>query len=325
MSAIRIFILVLIVATGAQASSFEVKVQPGDRLVIRGLDAQVQFSGQPASDVVRFSGVQTSTSQGAYVLTKNGNTIEVKLADSGSKRGWIQALTQSTPARIEILGKPIPTEVNLHKASVSLKNWSDFKFTATQGKFTSQGGKGYLEVFLQSGDSQITQHNGALKIDTYQGKLTVQNLRGDVDARLFAGNLLLENVQGFIKTSTQSANAKIHSSTGAIQFDNGTGAISVQPLNGRMEGTTREGALDVKMALDSEVDIRSQSGKVTLQAPPSSGATVRLISVEGEIFPPSELKVVRQSAERTARGKLRGDAQRGSIFVRSQDGAIVLK
>lgn len=325
MSAIRIFALMLLVASYAQANNFEVKVQPGDRLVIRGLDAQVQFTGQPASDVVRVKGAQTTASQGAYVLSKSGNTIEIKIADLGSKRAWKQALTQGTPVRLEISGKPIPTEVNLYKGALALKGWGDLKLAATQGRFQSQEGRGHLEVFLQSGETQILKHVGAVTVDSYQGKVTVQNHKGDVDARLFSGQLLLENVQGFIKTSTQSANSQIHSSTGAIQFDNGTGTMSVQPLNGRMEGQTREGALDIKMALDSEVDVRSQSGKVTVQSPANSGASVRLISVDGEIFPPKELKVVRQSAERTARGKLRGDAQRGSVFVRSQDGAIVLK
>lgn len=325
MSAIRIFALVLMVGVYAHANNFEVKVQPGDRLVVRGLDAQIQFTGQPASDILRVKGAQTTAAPGAYVLSKSGQTVEIKLTDLGSKRAWRQALGQSTPVRIEIAGKPIPTQVDLHKGSVSLKSWGDFKFSATQGRFVSQEGRGFLEVFLQSGDSQITQHNGALKIDTYQGKVTVQNHRGDVEARVFGGQLLLEKVQGFSKVSTQSANSQIHSSTGAIQFDNGTGTLSVQPLNGRMEGVTREGALDIKMALDSEIDVRSQSGKVTIQSPANSGASVRLISVEGEIHPPRELKVVRQSAERTVRGRLRGDAQRGSVFVRSQDGTIVLK
>jgi hypothetical protein len=50
-----------------------------------------------------------------------------------------------------------------------------------------------------------------------------------------------------------------------------------------------------------------------------------LFTVDGEIFVPKELKVNRLSSEKSVRGRLRGEAQRGSIVVRSQEATILVK
>ena len=71
--------------------------------------------------------------------------------------------------------------------------------------------------------------------------------------------------------------------------------------------------------------MKAKAGKVNITPPAASGASVNLFTVDGEIFVPKELKVNRLSSEKSVRGRLRGEAQRGSIVVRSQEATILVK
>ena len=99
----------------------------------------------------------------------------------------------------------------------------------------------------------------------------------------------------------------------------------MQAFQGRLEGQNQEGTVTIQMAMDSEVDVKAKAGKVNITPPAASGASVNLFTVDGEIFVPKELKVNRLSSEKSVRGRLRGEAQRGSIVVRSQEATILVK
>jgi hypothetical protein len=64
---------------------------------------------------------------------------------------------------------------------------------------------------------------------------------------------------------------------------------------------------------------------VTVQAPPNSGASLNLTTQEGEITVPSYLKVNRDGSQKSLRAHLKGDGQKGSIFVRAVEGSIIIR
>lgn len=326
MSAIGL-ILVHLLFHPVMAATYEVPVAEGDRLVLKGLEAQVQVVGQVGNSL-KVAGVEESGTEGVFVVTKKNNIIEVKMNEYGGKRSWLNILGKA-PAqmkKIEIWGPSIPTEIQLRGGSVVLQKWSkDLKVSVTQGRVSSIGGAGSLQIYVQKGDVNVQDHTGKVEADSYTGTMSLKNIQGDVDASLFAGQLNIEKVRGFLSLTTQQSNSKVNMSSGTIQFENGKGSLNIQAFQGRMEGQNQEGAVTIAMALDSEVDIKTKSGKVSIQAPPASGATLNLMTTEGEILVPSEFKVNKLSAEKSVRGRLRGDAQRGSIFVRSQDGTISVK
>jgi len=326
MSAIT-FILAHLLFQPLLAATFEVPVAEGDRLVLKGLDAQVQVVGQ-AGNTLKVSGVEESSTEGVFVLTKKNNIIEIKMNEYGGKKSWLNIVPRASSQmkKIEIWGPAIPAEIQLHGGSVVVQKWTrDMKVSLTQGRVSSLNGAGSLQVYVQKGDVNVQDHNGKVTTDSYQGSMALKNIQGDVDASLFAGQLLLEKVRGFLSLSTQQSNAKVNASSGTIQFENGKGSLNIQAFQGRMEGQNQDGTVTIAMALDSEVDVKSKSGRVNVQAPPASGATLNLLTTEGEILVPSEVKVTKLSAEKSVRGRLRGDAQRGHIFVRSQDGTISVK
>lgn len=320
-------ILSLFVSQSLWAATFEVPIKEGDRVVLKGLDAQVQIISQTGPSL-KISGVEESKIEGAYTLEKKGSVIEITMTDFSGKRNWLTNLSKASSymKKIEITGPSVPVEIYLRAGSVSAQRWTrEIKTSISQGKFTSLGGKGSLDVSVQRGDVNIQEHVGKVKTDVYSGNVVLKDIAGDVEASLFAGILGAEKLKGFVDITSQTATSKVNQSSGTLQFENGKGGLTVQAFQGRIEGQNAEGTVNITMNLDSEVDVRAKSGKIAIQAAPNSGASVNLFTVDGEISVPKELRVVKLSAEKSVRGKLRGESARGNIFVRGQDTSILVK
>lgn len=325
MSAISFILPVLL--SSAFAGTVEVPVTKGDRLVLKGFEAQVVVTGQPGAPL-RISGVESNTTEGQYVVTKRDGVIEVKMNEFAGKKTWMDSLPRasSQTKRIEISGEPVVADIHLRGGSVTVQKWTrDLRVSMTQGRVNASNGAGALNVNVQRGDITVADHNGPVNTDSYSGNTALRNITGDVNTTLFSGQLQSEKVKGVMTLATQQSQSKINQGAGTLQFENGKGAMSVVGFQGRVEGQNQEGSVTVNVPLDGEVDVRSKSGRVAIQLPAGSGAALNLLTTEGEIVVPGELKVVKLSAEKSVRGRLRGDAQRASVFVRSQDGTISVK
>lgn len=310
------------------AGTFEVQVQDGDRLVVKGLAAQVQFVAQPGAKSLRVTGVDDSSATGAYTLKKKDQTIEVRMNEFDSKKDWKESVakTASYMRKIEIIGPATPVDLHLRDGSVTLQKWSkEANISLINGRVLSQNGSGSLQINLQKGDINVFDHIGKVSTDGYAGNSTIKNVQGDIDAQLFSGNLTVDKVRGALNLNAQQSSSKVTQSSGGIQFENGKGALSIQGYKGRIEGQTGDGALTVNFLGESELNIKSKSGRVNIQTPANSGASVNLLTIDGDIFVPKELSVIRLSSEKSVRGRLRGEAQKASIIVRSQEGSINVK
>ncbi|MEK2688811.1 DUF4097 family beta strand repeat-containing protein [Bdellovibrio sp. GT3] len=327
MSAITVILISLFVQP-LWAATFEAPVQEGTRLVIKGLDAQVQLVAAPGANSVKISGVEESGFEGAYVVTKKENIIEVSMNEFGSKKTWMNILPKasSQAKKIEISGAAVPVEVQLKSGSVVAQRWSkDLKVSMTSGRVATANGTGTLQLYVQKGEISVADHVGRVNADGYSGAMNLKNIQGDVDASMFSGQLNLEKVRGFVSLTTQQATGKVNQGSGTIQFENGKGSLSLQAFQGRLEGQNQDGNVTINMTLDSEVDVKSKAGRVNIISPAASGASVNLYTVDGEIFVPNELRVSKLSSEKSVRGRLRGTAQRGSISVRGQETTIQVK
>lgn len=328
MSAIRTILAhLLFLPFPVLASVSEISVSPGDRLVLKGLDAQVQLVAQGGNSL-KVSGLDVSGGEGAFVLEKKDNLIEIRMNEFNGRKTWLNLLPKASSQvkKIEISGAALPTEIHLHGGSVVAQKWNkDLKVSMTQGRVAALNGAGSVQIYLQKGEVSVLDHVGKVSADSYSGNMALRNIQGDVEASLFAGQMQVEKVRGFLTLSAPQSAAKVNQGNGTLQFESGKGSLIVQGFQGRIEGQSQDGPVSVTMPLDSEVDIKTKSGKVTVQTPAGSGATLNLMTVEGEISVPSELRVTKLSAEKSVRGRLRGDAPRGSVFVRSQEGTISVK
>lgn len=325
MSAIY-FILMHLIFQPLSAATVDIPVTAGDHLVLVGLEAQVQVVGQPGNSL-KISGVEENGAEGTFTVTKKDNIIQIKMNEYSGKQSWLNVLSKNAQLKkIEITGPAVPADFSLRNGSVVAQKWNkDLKINLTQGRASSANGTGMLHAYVLKGDINIKDHNGRVKIDAYNGSASLKNIAGNVEASIFGGQLQGEKIEGLISLITQQAAAKIIQSSGILQFENGRGSLNIQSHAGRIEGKNQEGSINVVMPVESEIDIRSKSGKINIQLQPNSGASLNLLTAEGEIVVPSELKVTKLSTEKSVRARLRGDAQKGSIFVRSQDGIISVK
>jgi DUF4097 and DUF4098 domain-containing protein YvlB len=321
---------VLVFACGEQAQAamaFEISPQDVDRIVIVGLEAYVQLNGQANASKLRVSGLDDTTEPGNFALEKKDRVLFIKMQEYSDKKEWKEALSKSPKKKIlDFSGASVPVEIQLREGQVNSQKWSkELKISLVKGRVTSSGGTASLSIQLQNGDANVQDQASKLVADVYKGNLVVKNLQGDLDGNVFSGTMTIERSKGVLAVNTTQATAKILQSSGTLQFENGKGSVVTQQFAGRVDGQTGEGAVSLGILPDTDVHVKATSGRVSVQTVTGSGAMLNLLSTEGEITVPSELKVNRTTTEKSVRGRLRGGEQKGSIVVRSQVGNIVVK
>ena len=322
-----LFVLLSLVSVNLQAGVVEVPSDGVQRLIIKGLDANVVISSQPQAKTIRISGVDDVLTAGLYIAEKKGTNLEIHLNEWTSKADWNAQLgVKRNHHQIEISGTPVAIEVYLREGQVQLSHLSkEARIVLVHGKVSSTDSSSPLEIFLHQGEVSVQNQTGRTKIDQYQGLTSVKNLQADMDLSAFNSNVSIEKFRGLLNLITQNSPTKVMQSGGTLQLENGKGALVIQQFQGRVDGSTQEGPLNITLLSDSETHLRSQSGRVQIQLPPASGAALNLVSNEGDILIPEGLKINRGATEKSFRGRLRGDSQKAAVTVRSQEGVIIIK
>jgi len=321
-------ILVFSASPQAQAAlAFEVAPQDVERIIVVGLDAQVQLTGQPNAPKLRVSGLDDTSDAGNFALERKDRVLFIKMQEFSDKKEWKEALGRAPKRRLlEFTGAPVPVEIQLREGQVNSQKWSkELKVSLVKGRVTANGGTASLSVQLQTGDATIVDQSSKVVADVYKGNLTVRNLQGDLEGSVFAGHLTVEKSKGVLALTTTQSAAKILQSSGTLQFENGKGSLVTQQFSGRVDGQTGEGGVSLGILPDTDVHVKAVTGRVSVQTVAGSGAMLNLLSTEGEITVPNDLTVNRSATEKSVRGRLRGGEQKGSIVIRSQEGNIVVK
>ncbi|MBK9322547.1 MAG: hypothetical protein IPM97_06275 [Bdellovibrionaceae bacterium] len=328
------FFILLIVSTcflspcAKAVLAFEVVPQDVDRIVVVGLDAQVQIQEQAQAPKLRVTGIDEGSDPGQYTLEKKGRVLFVKMQEYSDKKEWKEVLSKAPSKKkvIDFTGASVPLDIQLREGQIHVQKWSkEIKVALVKGKFTSFGGGASLGVQIQNGDISIQDQNSKVFVDVYKGQVQIKNLNGDLEGNVFSGSLNVEKTKGFMQISSAQATTKITQSSGVLQFDTVKGIVITQQFTGRVEGQTIEGNVNLGINSDSDVHMKSLSGRVTIQTPPGSGTLLNLATTEGEISVPNELRVQRTATEKTVKGRLKGGEHKGTVVVRTQEGHIIVK
>jgi hypothetical protein len=319
----------LVFASRAHAVlAFEITPQEVDRIVVVGLEAQVQLQGMPGAAKLRVTGLGETSEAGQFVLERKDRTLWIKMQEYSDKKDWKEALAKPFGKRkiIDFTGAAVPVEVQLRDGIVNAQKWSrEIRVALVKGKVISAGGTAALSLQIQNGQAVIQDQTSKVTANIYKGVLDIKNLQGDLDGSVFSGALQVEKSRGFLQINTAQSTAKIIECAGTLQFENLKGAVITQKFAGRVDGQTTEGGVSLGILADTDVHVKSQTGRVSVLTAAGSGALLNLTTAEGEIIAPSEVKVNRTATEKTVRGRLRGGEQKGSIVVRSQEGNITIK
>lgn len=297
-------------------------VKDGDQILVRGPAAQVHYTVIPGATALKV------VSPVGWTLERREQVLAIEDRDMNSRAEVRDAIKLSAAKSkvVEISGPSLPAEIHLREGSVNLtKNTREVRVLLQQGKVVAHQLSGGLRVSGRKVELSLTDLTGRLDVDIYQGAVTIKGHQGDGKIELFSGNLISENENGTLSFLNQNGNSKIQKFTGTLHLELDKGSFNALGLQGRVEGKTGDASSVLQIATESDVNLTSASGRVSVQLPPSSGASLNLLTQGGDIAVPAELHVVRAATEKSVKGKLKGDGGRNQVIVRSTDGSIVVK
>lgn len=321
LAALSVAMFVGISGHWAQAAVTEIPVRGSEKILISVPEAVVNVQATNAR-TLKINLVDGANED--YVVQNQSGLIRIAPKEPLQKENFARV----TPKRrlIEIQGPSVPLEVHSFEGQIQLNKWAKESLLQLQkGRIISREGQGTLVAHSQSGEIQVLDHQGRVEVDSYKSGVVVRNLTGDADIENFAGETTVDKARGFLSLNQGQGTTKVTGSGGTLQFEVTKGSMNVQGFQGRVEGQSLEGPVTVAMASETDVNLRSQNGRITVQTSPNSGTFLNLANSEGDIQVPSYLRVNRDGGQKTLKGRLKGESSKGSIVVRSQEGLILIR
>lgn len=316
-------VLPLATLLAAPAFALDVPVTDGDRLVIRATSVQITVTAVPGATALKIN----DGGSGGWNWSRDDRSVIFQGNEPDSRKAVTEAL-RSPPARqtLTVEGPSIPVEIHALDGTVTLnRGQQEARVTLKNGRVVASQRAGGLRVSGMKTDVTVTDSTGRVDLDVYQGTVSLKNLKADADIDLFGGQMTAEQGQGTWSFTTARGSSKLNKFSGTLQLDLGKGSLAATGLQGRVEGQTGESGVQLQVQPETEINLKSQAGRIQVQLPPASGAALNLVTGDGDISVPSELRVTRTPAEKSARGRLKGQAGRIQVVVRSAEGNIVVK
>lgn len=316
----KIILFLILSFASIQIFALEIPYKAGDKVKIKSTDSVVFVTVGSHSTSIK---AEMTPSSDDWRVENFDGVVEIRAKDFDSvqieKKGKPRRLDVTVPSgtALEIFG--LEGILSLQKINKdSFINWQ-------RGKVSVRDSIGNIRIQTQKGDILVADHQGKVFIDSMSANVQVRDLNGDLDLHAFTGETNVDKSKGFLAVNNGSGVAKIVNSSGTIQFEQSRGQFHVANFQGRIEGQTNEGSVTVNMSTENEINVKSQTGKVTVQTPPGSGAYLNLSTGDGDLYLPSYMKIVRDGSTKSVRSRLRGENQKGSVVFRGVDASIIIK
>ena len=316
-------------------------VQANDKLVVRLNSAAVSVTFKEKITAVKAYKLDPSLvvqyRDGQLIFEEpfvksNGDLKSTEMKNSELKTGdskitESKAVVETRVRKILELEVPaLAIELLVVEGSVDLNGLrKDTKVNLQKGRMIVKNQVGGLKLHGLKTDINIEGGSGALHTDLYQSNMKVKDYRGNLELDLFNGELIFDksNITGNLR-ATQGV-VRLNQCEGVLQFDLGRAQLFTSSWNGRLEGFSQEGPLNIGLGKDFEVIIRTGSAKVNLTPPADSGASVQMTTQEGDIYAPQQYHVSRDNGIKSLRARLKGESSGKNIMtVRSQEGSFYL-
>ena len=192
-----------------------------------------------------------------------------------------------------------------------LEAWCDLRVSVPKGQ--------KISVHLGVGDLNASNVNGDLVLDTAEGSVTVNNEQGDLLIDTGSGDIAVTGAAGNLSLDSGSGSVRATRVSGdRLLFDTGSGDVVVNGARGtRLMADTGSGSItlsgvscptvhldtgsgDVRLGLTgdiSQLDIDTGSGSVTIEAPPTLGASLHIETGSGDIASDFPLRVTRRESD----------------------------
>ncbi len=297
------------------------QIASSEDLPLTGTEKIILVSPQAVINVIPLAaGAQatlriTPSSSQSFSSRSDGTTL--KVIGSGT-RG-------ATAPKIDIYINDVPIEVHLIEGQVNLtKSNNPVTIELQRGRVVAKDSRSAIQASILSGGLSISNHQNRIQAEIFKGDLTVKGLSGDLNAVLWQGEVFLDKVQGSLNLKQYQGNAKSTEGSGSLVFEIGRANVSFNGFKGRVEGSSQEGTVNLTAGSEPEVHIKSQLGKININGG-GTNSFVSIITEDGEIFPPSSLRVAKVKNTKVLKGRLKGSKPGGRIEVVAQAGQVFLK
>ncbi len=297
------------------------------------LGVQFEWSGQTVQEV-------NLRAKAAHIVIQKSAGSMVRLNIQGAKENlWNQEIQGTT---LTIVGPEDGLTVNDVKVVVEIPQGimqSYFSFEdvnaeilgasrvtlqALRGKVAAKSTGEATRIFLQKGEISGQDFNGSLEIECFNGKVQILNGQSSLKLRQFSGDFNIVKNSGTIKLEAQNVQGKILGQQGLVSMNWGKGSLQLLDFSGRAEGTSMDGLLTFGLKPESLIDLQAVRGKVSVELPRESGASLNIRSVSGELNGPSSIRPAREGRFKVIRGKMAGSLK-GSVVVSSEEASVTVR
>ena len=215
-------------------------------VVIRNTFCDIEMKG---GDQLYFKGqIEGRGNEGDYDIETElqGDRLEVVVRKRNSGRNW----NRISRSRMDLT---VPAGTKVYIESTSGDTY------ARSINFQE------LEIEATSGDIELTDIDGPVRIDVTSGDLELEDIRGDLQLESTSGDLDLVEISGNIRTRSSSGDVEIRQFAGDIQtrttsgeitVSRGKGALSLRSSSGNIEGYNIEITDDMYLeATSGEIEI----------------------------------------------------------------------
>jgi hypothetical protein len=166
--------------------------------------------------------------------------------------------------------------------------------------------------------TELTTHNGALKIENLTGQLNGTTHNGQVTAEKISGTIELKTHNGQISCQDVAGNTQLQTHNGQVICEEVSGDIKLRTHNGGAKAFYSTTATPV-----CKVSLVSHNGSVSITTPPNFSAKVEASTHNGSIITDLPITVTGN----LTKGKLTGTigAGEGELYLETHNGSISIK
>src|SRR5256884_351549 len=312
----------------------------GDISVRSADDSQFHVDGKKNIKAWNETDAEHIASAISFEIAKNGDSYEVRPANSGSDSRARVDLDISVPkgAAVTIRNERGDVSVSdMSKPVIVNTTRGDVDIHSTGGDITIDTGKGDVKVSDTKGNVKISGHGGEINVSSATGGLTIDGeffgpIRADKIAKgvRFVSqrtDLTLTQLTGHLETG--SGNLEIADAPGNLTLRTNSYDISIENAGGKLKVDNRNGNIEVRFSVPpkEDVEMTNSSSPITLSLPESSSfdivADCHSCDIDSE-FSSDSLKQTSSGGDSHLEGKY-GKSRGPKITLTTSYGPISLR
>lgn len=323
-----------------KTESFQVPIQKGDRLVVRGFFGKIRLRSKKEDSAIkelshlnlRFRWDKKSSfisqifsSKPLLMTSRENSHISLEVKAPSFKADTLLVEKESPILDLEIEGPSLPTEIYMKKANIEITDWfRSLRIVSLDSQIKLVNTEGEVILFGQRGEVKISEHKGDVEIESYQLNLNLEKVKGGIRIENFVGKAFLSSIRGPIQLISFKGPIEVWQSQGSLTFDHYYSPLKIQNWRGSLKGKSLNGDIEAILLGRAAAFVETEVGNIMIRAV-NSGAYVRATFKEGTLLAPYYFKRLRLEGGWKRKSGVLRRGQPGKIVVKSRKGNIRIR